>query len=169
MLNIVNIWCSMNMLELGYRIRRARQARGLTQARLAVQAGLSRITLNQLENGLSRDLGIKKVQSILSCLGLELSVQEAESSPRNFVRMAATTANVSFKSLLTEDELVRALLTGKIPSSKRPHFRVLLEEATPNLIKGLISETTRWTKPGRVEKNLTKIALDLGIKESKLE
>ena len=159
----------MHMLELGYRIRRARQAKGLTQGFLAAQAGLSRITLNQLENGLSKDLGIKKVQSVLSYLGLELSLQVAKSPSQSFVRIAATTANVSFKSLLTEDELVRALLTGKIPPSKRPHFRVLLEEASPTLIKGLIDETNEWTKPGRIENNLTKIARDLGIKELKLE
>jgi len=159
----------MQMLELGYRIRRARQAKGLTQARVATQANLSRTTLNQLENGLFRDLGIRKVQSVLSYLGLEFSVREAGSPSRDFVRIATTTANVSFKSLLTEDELVRALLTGKIPPSKRPHFRVLLEETSPALIKGLIDETTQWTKPGRIEKNLARIARDLGIKGFKLE
>ena len=159
----------MRLQELGYRIRRARQARGLTQARLAAQAGLSRTTLNQLENGLSRDLGVKKVQSILDYLGLELSLQEASSPSQNFVRMAITTVNISFKSLLTEDELVRALLTGKVPPSRRPHFRVLLDEAPPALVKGLISETARWTKPGRIEKNLAKIARDLGTKGLKLD
>lgn len=159
----------MRLQELGYRIRRARQAKGLTQARLADQAGLSRTTLNQLENGLTRDLGVKKVQAILHYLGLELSLQEASPPSLNFVRMAVTTANVSFKSLLTEDDLVRALLTGNVPPSKRPHFRVLLEEAPTELMKGLVSETTRWTKPGRIKNNLTRIARDLGMKGLKFD
>jgi transcriptional regulator with XRE-family HTH domain len=159
----------MHMLELGCRIRRARQARGLTQARLASQANLSRITLNQLENGLFRDLGIRKVQSVLRYLGLEFALQEAGSHSQDFLRIATTTANVSFKNLLTEDELVRALLTGKVPPSRRPHFRVLLEEASAAILRGLIGEINQWTKSGKIEKNLARIARDLGIKELKLE
>lgn len=153
----------MHLQQLGYEIRKARLARGLTQAQLAKAVGLSRTTLNQLENGLFPDLGVKKVQAILAKLGQELSVQQIpKSPPPNFIRMACTTANVSFKETLTEEELVRALLTGKISASKRPHFRVLLDEATPFLMKGLIKEVTEWTKPGRVEKNLAKIANEAG-------
>ena len=154
----------MRLQELGHQIRRARLVRGLTQAQLAAEAGLSRTTLNQLERGLFPDLGVKKVQAILDHLGLKLSLQEVGSErAQDFLRMATTTANVSFKSALTEDELVRALLTGKVPASRRPHFRVLLGEASSVLMKGLISETARWTKPGRVEKNIAKIARELGL------
>ncbi|HUL42055.1 MAG TPA: helix-turn-helix transcriptional regulator [Burkholderiales bacterium] len=153
----------MHLQQLGYEIRKARLARGLTQAQLAKAAGLSRTTLNQLENGLFPDLGVKKVQSILAKIGMELSVQEIPKPlPVNFIRMACTTANVSFKETLTEEELIRALLTGKIPTSKRPHIRALLDEATPFLVKGLVNEVTKWTKPGRVEKNLAKIASEVG-------
>ncbi len=153
----------MRLQELGHQIRQARLARRLTQARLAAEAGLSRTTLNQLENGLFPDLGVKKVQAILDHLGLTLSLQEAGGErAQDFLQMATTTANVSFKSVLTEDELVRMLLTGKVPPSRRPHFRVLLEEASPAMMKGLIRETARWTKSGRVEKNLAKIARELG-------
>jgi len=151
----------MRIQELGYEIRKARLARKLTQAQLAQAAGLSRTTLNQLENGLFPDLGVKKVRAILEPLGLTISVQPA---PRrqDFIAMACTTASVSFRSVLTEDELIHALLTGKIPSGKRPHLGVLLEEARPTLIKGLVGEISRWTKPGRVEKNLREIARELG-------
>lgn len=151
----------MRLQELGYEIRKARIARGLTQAQLAVAAGLSRTTLNQLENGLFPDLGIKKVQGVLGKLGMELSVrQAAEGNRPDFIRMACTTAGVSLKTALTEDELVQALLSARIPQGKRPHLRVLLDEATPALLKGLVKEVGRWTRPGRVEKNLAKIARD---------
>jgi putative transcriptional regulator len=39
------------MAELGNRIRTAREARGLTQAELAARVGVSRKTVNTVENG----------------------------------------------------------------------------------------------------------------------
>ena len=153
----------MRLQELGYEIRRARLERGLTQAQLATAAGLSRTTLNQLENGLFPDLGVKKVLAILEPLGLDLSVQPVPETRRpDFVRMACSTANVSYKIALTEDELIRALLTGKLAAGKRPHLRALLDEAAPELLRGLVGEANKWTKPGRVEKNLEQIAHDIG-------
>lgn len=153
----------MRFQELGYEIRRARLAQGLTQAQLAREAKLSRTTLNQFENGLFSDLGVRKVQAILENLGLGLSVQQVSKVLQpDFIRMACTTANVSYKDTLTEDELVYALLTGKVAVKKRPHFRTILDEASPILLKGLIQEVSRWTKPGRVEKNLARIAEKIG-------
>ena len=151
----------MRLQALGYEIRRARTARGMTQARLAAEAGLSRTTLNQLENGLFPDLGVRKVQAILDRLGLALSIQQA-ADRADPIRMAATTASVSYRTPLTEEELIHALINGKIPSGKRPHFRTLLDEGTPTLLKGLVRDAAQWTKPGRLEKNLAKIAREVG-------
>ncbi len=81
----------------------------------------------------------------------------------DFVRMACTSASVSFREVLTEDELVRVLVTGKIPRNRRPHLRSLLEEAPENLVKGLIEQVTTLAKPGEVEKNLGKIAQALRV------
>ena len=153
----------MRFQELGYEIRRGRIARGMTQAALAEAAGISRTTLNQLENGLFPDLGVRKVQAILDTLELELAVQPARPKTRpDFVRMARTAVNVSFKSQMSEEELVQALLKGKVPPGKRPHFRTLLEETRPAVLKGLVEEVGKWTKPGRVEKNLAKILDEIG-------
>jgi len=151
----------MRLQELGYTIRKARLGLGLTQAKLASGAGLSRTTLNLLENGLFPDLGIRKVKAILDQLGLTLLVQPA-ARVNDFVRMACTTANVSYRSSLTEDELVRALLNGKVPAGKRPHLRTLLEEAPAGLLRGLVKQASEWSKPGRVEKNLALIADEVG-------
>ncbi len=152
----------MRLQEIGFRIRRARIARGVTQAKLASAASLSRTTLNRLENGLFPDLGVRKVQLLLDQLGLTLSVDPAERGQPDFVQMACTTANVSFRSVLTEDELIRALLTGRVPSGRRPHLRALIDETSPALLIGLVREVSRWSKPGRVEKNLMKLAKQLG-------
>jgi transcriptional regulator with XRE-family HTH domain len=155
----------MRLQAIGIAIRRARQTQKLTQARLATAAGVSRVTLNQLEGGLFPDLGIRKVQAILGQLGLALAVEPVvkERKP-DFVSMACTTASVSFKSALAEDELIQSLLSGKAPLGRRPHLRTLLDEGSDSLLRGLVDEVGGWTKPGRVEKNLARLARELGSK-----
>lgn len=49
----------------------------MTQIELARKAGVSRATLDALENGRSGELGFSKVSRILAVLGLDLRVQDA--------------------------------------------------------------------------------------------
>ena len=156
----------MRLPEIGYAIRRARVARGMTQAKLAQTAGLSRVTLNRLERGSFPDLGVRKLQALLENVGLTLAIQSAPRTRRpDFIRLASTMASVSFKEPLTEAELIQALLSGKVPRGKRPHLRRLFEEASPALQRGLLCEAGRWTKPGQVEMSLAAIARDVGATE----
>jgi transcriptional regulator with XRE-family HTH domain len=156
----------MRLEEIGHEIRRSRLALDLTQAQLAAAAGVTRTTLNQLENGLLKELGIRKVAAVLEHLGLRLLVDQAtQPHPSDFLRLASTAASVSFETVLTERELLRALLTGKVPRDRRPHMRTLLEEAPRALLKGLIQQVCLWTKPGKVEKNLDRIAAAIGLPE----
>jgi transcriptional regulator with XRE-family HTH domain len=67
----------MMLSEIGTRIRSERMRKGLTQARLAEMAGLSRATLNGLETGTVRELGFHKLDAILGILGLELAPTRA--------------------------------------------------------------------------------------------
>ncbi len=153
----------MKAEQIGHEIKRFRLARGLTQAQLAAAANVSRTTLNQLENGLVKDLGIRKVQAILEQLGLVLATQSPPKSREpDFLSLASTTASVSFKTALTDDELLRALLTGQVPANRRPHFFALFEEAKPEVMNGVVRQVSQWTKPGRVSKNLSKIASAIG-------
>lgn len=69
------------MFELGNKIRQARKERLLTQAELAAQVGIGRVTLSQIENGTVRDVGIRKVIRLLDYLGLELTVRMAGAPP----------------------------------------------------------------------------------------
>jgi transcriptional regulator with XRE-family HTH domain len=156
----------VRLQEAGHAIRRERLARGLTQAELAKSAGLSRATLNRLEMGTFPDLGAKKLQVLLENVGLTLAIEPLPKKRRpDYIRLAATSASVSFKEPLNEAELIRILLKGKVPAKRRPHFRALFEEASPSLMRGLVGEVTRWTKPGRIERNLTEIARELGMPE----
>ncbi len=154
----------MRLQELGFEIRKKRLALGLTQAQLADAAGVSRTTLNQFESGIFPDLGVRKVLSLLDQLGMTLAVQPVRKGRPEFIQMACTTANVSFRTTLTEDELIRALLTGKVPARKKAHLRTLLDDAPIALLNGLAKEVGRWSKPGRVGTNLERIAEQVGAR-----
>lgn len=152
----------MDLRELGQAIRQARMARLITQARLAQAAGLSRDMLNKLENGLANDLGMRKILSLLDPLDLTLSLQpKARIRRRNFVKMACVTASVSFRNPLTERELTRALLTGKVSPNRHAHLHTLLDEAPASLLTGLFQQVSQWTAPGKLERNLRRLARDV--------
>ncbi len=160
----------MRLQEIGAAIRKARQANGLTQADLAAAAGLSRTTLNRLENGLFPDLGVKKADAILEQLGMQLAVRPATRTTQpDFIAMACASVSVSFRNTLTPDELVHALLSGRPAPGKEAHFVALLEEAPPALLRGLIAQVGKWGKPGKVETNVRKIAraLDVSLKSER--
>lgn len=154
----------MRLQDLGREIRKARLAKSLTQAALARATDLSRETLNLLESGLVRDLGIRKLLTVLNHLDLEMSLlPRAKLRRPDYIRMACTSANVSFKRKLTEDQLIHALITGKVPAQRSAHLRTLFDEAPKSLMTGLVEEAARWTKPGKLEKNLHKLAETLGV------
>ena len=80
----------------------------------------------------------------------------------DYVRMACTSASVGYRERLSEAELVRALLTGRIPLRRRPHLRMLLEEGPLEVLKGMLHEIGQYTQPARVAGNFLAIAEDLG-------
>ena len=66
----------MNSLaEIGKRIASARKERRLTQTELASRAGVSRPTIDLLENGRASEIGYSKLARILAAVGLELRLQ----------------------------------------------------------------------------------------------
>lgn len=87
----------------------------------------------------------------------------------DYIGMACTTAGVSLRKALAPDELVHALLHGKVTQGKQAHFVVLLEEAPPALLRGLIAQVGAWGKPGQVARNVRKIAGALGVRLKEAE
>ena len=51
----------------------------MTQAELSRKAGISRATLDALENGRTGEIGFSKLTRLLAALGLELKIQAASS------------------------------------------------------------------------------------------
>ena len=69
----------LDLISLGKRIAERRKTLKLNQAELSRKAGVSRATLDALENGRAGELGYSKVTKLLAALGLELTLQTASS------------------------------------------------------------------------------------------
>ena len=67
------------LISIGTQIAKHRKALKLSQAALARKAGVSRATLDALENGRAGELGFSKLTKLLTALGLELRLQPSVS------------------------------------------------------------------------------------------
>jgi HTH-type transcriptional regulator / antitoxin HipB len=69
----------LDLLSIGHQIAERRKELKLTQAQLSRKAGLSRATLDALENGRAGEVGFSRIARLLAALGLELQLREASS------------------------------------------------------------------------------------------
>ena len=153
----------MYLVELGSYVRRARKSRGMTQSTLAREAGIARETLSLIENGSLKDLGFAKVSRVLGALGLDLRVSDTIGKATDAIAVAASAGSTGFKEPLSGEELIRALLTGIPPARKSPHLRRLLEDSSPRLVAGLVSQISNWVEPTRVQRGLLSLAAKLDV------
>ncbi len=131
----------MKLTEVGTRVRQRRVALGLSQGRLASMAGLSRATINQLENGSLQDLGYAKLATLLDLIGLRLNA--SAQPPRRGLLMSSRTASVSYAKPLDPAVLLRALASGKLTDDVVPHVATLLDEAPLSLLVSAVEEAAR--------------------------
>jgi len=75
--NILGIMLELS--SLGGNIAERRKSLKLSQTELARKAGVSRATLDALENGRAGELGFSKLTKLLTALGLELKLEAASS------------------------------------------------------------------------------------------
>lgn len=69
----------MNLQSLGELVRDTRKSKGLNQAQVAEWAGINRATLSRLESGTLAEMGVGKLERVLSVLGLAIEVVPARS------------------------------------------------------------------------------------------
>lgn len=67
----------LDLPTIGIELAGRRKALRLRQSDIAVRAGVSRATLDALENGRLGELGFAKVARILAAVGLDLRLAEA--------------------------------------------------------------------------------------------
>ncbi|WP_282508235.1 helix-turn-helix domain-containing protein [Burkholderia cepacia] len=86
----------MQLHEIGQAVAKRRAELDLTQAQLAKLAGLSRLTVNRLEAGKVKDLGINKLITLLGVLGIELLARPRQ--PQNGLYKAVVSANAATRA-----------------------------------------------------------------------
>ncbi len=152
----------MQLREVATQVRERRRTLGLSQRGLAKLAGLSRATINQLENGTLGDLGVTKLVNVLGLLGLSLAVKR-DAHRAHGLRMASRTASVSYKRALDPRSLAHALASGQIPAGMEPHLATLLDEAPLQIIIRAVEETARRRRVSakRIWLNLARWASEL--------
>ncbi len=133
--------------ELGSSVRTRRADMGLTQASLAKLSGLSRATVNQVENGTISDLSLTRASKLLGVLGLSMTVAAPRSrhlkrkeSPTSALELAARTAGVSYRVAMSAAQLRKSLTTEAVPPEFMPHMHTLLEEAPVSLLAAVVEE-----------------------------
>jgi transcriptional regulator with XRE-family HTH domain len=67
----------LDLATIGLEIAESRKKLKLSQSALARIAGISRATLDALENGRASELGFSKLTRLLAAVGLELKLQSA--------------------------------------------------------------------------------------------
>ena len=153
----------MQLYELGQAVAKRRVELDLTQAQLARLAGLSRFTINQLEAGKVKDLGVNKLIPLLSVLGIELMTQ-SRPEQRGLYK-ASVSANVSYKGHLTERQLANALATGQIPKGYESQVSTLLDEVPVPVVVSAAEEAANssGTPLKKIWENLAAWSNDLHI------
>jgi transcriptional regulator with XRE-family HTH domain len=69
----------LDLISIGARIAEQRKKLKLSQTVLGREAGISRATIDALENGRAGELGFTKLTKLLATVGLELKLQAASS------------------------------------------------------------------------------------------
>jgi transcriptional regulator with XRE-family HTH domain len=133
------------ILELSSAVRTRRSHMGLTQTALSKLSGLSRATINQLENCTINDLSLTRVAKLLGTLGLSVTVSapRPKSHPNpntksSALDIAARTSSVSYRVAITADQLREFFTSDSMPAAWSPHVYTLLEEAPVSLLASVV-------------------------------
>jgi transcriptional regulator with XRE-family HTH domain len=129
----------MNLADIGHLVHARRVALGLSQARLGAMSSLSRVTINQLENGALVDLGAAKLIALLDLVGINLDAG-ARKGHLHALESVSQTASVSYRAVLDPEMLAAALVDGTLPERITAHVATLLDEAPLSLIVAAVEE-----------------------------
>jgi len=156
------------LFELGCAVRERRQDMGITQATLARLSGLSRTTVNQLENATAKELGISRAQRVMGALGLSVVITGARASARSAtpaLLKAARAASVSYREVMDAQTLAASLSGGAVPARFMPHVRSLLEEASVALLAEVVEDlhARRGTPRADVWRRMRQLAQEFKV------
>lgn len=145
---------TMNLAQIGGEIHHKRVQVGLLQEQVARFAGLSRVTINQLENGTLKDLGYTKLKAVMEILGLDMeTVQPA--GLKSALAIAARSISTSYRDIMTAEMLATMLRSGVAPPQFQPHLMALLDETPlPVVVKAVAEAATSDVPAKKIMKHL---------------
>lgn len=145
----------MNLVQIGGEIHSRRVQAGLLQEHLAKFAGLSRVTINQLENGTLKDLGYTKLKAVMDVLGLGMETVQP-SGMTSALAVAARSISTSYRDIITPDMLSMMLRSGVAPEQFHPHLMALLDETPlPVVVKAVAEAATPDVPAKKIMKHLS--------------
>ena len=144
--------------ELGNAVHARRSEMGLTQARVARLSGLTRQTVNQVENGTVVDLSLNRASRLAEVLGLSLAVRdprmhEADKPGARSTALvrAARTASVSYRQAMAPTQLRKILMAGTVAPDDAPYLHALLDDAPISLLASLSEQLHRESGMDRAQ------------------
>jgi transcriptional regulator with XRE-family HTH domain len=144
----------MNLAQIGGAIHGKRIEAGLLQEHVAKLAGLSRVTINQLENGTLNDLGYTKLKAVMDVLGLDMETVQP-SQLKSALAIAARSISTSYRDVITPDMLSSMLRSGQAPEQFQPHLMALLDETPlPVVVKAIAEAATPDVPAKKIMKHL---------------
>lgn len=144
----------MNLAQIGDEIHSKRVQTGLLQEHVAKLAGLSRVTINQLENGTLKDLGYTKLKAVMDVLGLKMETVQP-SGLKSALAVAARSISTSYRDVITPDVLSMMLRSGVAPEQFHPHLMALLDETPlPVVVKAVAEAATPEVPAKKIMKHL---------------
>jgi len=150
----------VNLAEIGGQVQVKRIQAGLLQNQLAKLSGLSRVTINQLENGKLNDLGYAKLKVILDLVGLHINTRHVSSSSSALV-IAARNISTSYKEIVTATDLTDMLRSGEAPERFHAHLMALLDETPlPIVVRAIAEAATPEAPTQKIMKHLNRWAGD---------
>jgi len=154
--------------NFGQTMREARSSAGLTQSQIAAATGVSRATINYIENG-NQDASFATVLAICEVVGLDLSAIPRPNMPkRSALKWVISSANTSYRNELTVPQLVDALTTGAIEEEFYPQLAYIINEVSKPRQIQMIKEiaATRQLNTKQVLKHFKQFAEKLGYPSS---
>jgi transcriptional regulator with XRE-family HTH domain len=144
----------MNLAQIGEKVHSKRMQAGLLQEHVAKLAGLSRVTINQLENGTLNDLGYMKLKGVMDLLGLHMEAMQP-SGMKSALTVAARSVSTSYRDVIDADMLAALLRSGEAPEQFQPHLMALLDETPlPVVVQAVAEAATPQVPAKKIMKHL---------------
>ena len=149
----------MDIIQIGQKVKEKRESINLTQAQLASLSKVSRMTINALENGRLKEIGITKLLSIIELLDMTLDFKNRPSSKDTLIQLTQS-ANVSYKEILTPTIFKNALMKARMPKKYIGNMMYFFDEAPEGVVNKTIHAVAVLKKiePSIIKNNAKKMA-----------